>query len=504
VKTEPRSTLSFRPPLAVEPADGRFDPVEIIELDTQHRKLVGRDGMAQQCWQLELPGDTSQWNAVLNGYRYAAAYRRGHLLLLHIGQMLCAFDLFQSPGRPLWVHQLATQTRTAAGVVVFGAFGPLGPGRFSAENGLPMVVGPQAVYVLGDWRLTAIDLLSGEVRWVRDDLEPGGRLFGDEDLLLVLPEDGQEAMVFRTYDGKLLGRCQLPPGRDRLAFCGRNVLTWEDDRTRARLALYDPWAGSVIWEKTFAGGSQPALVDTRRTAVVQPDGRLVILDSPSGRPLVQAELEPEPQIESLGVLGWSQGYLVAVNRPGKQGNLVVTYPYMRQLAVHGRLYGLDHDGGKPLWSRTIEDHAFWLDQPAELPVLVLCNRLQRRDGNRVIYQMKLACLDKRNGRMLYEAEQSRSASNTRSISPTAASPTAAIELLASISEESHLTALAWSPPARVLQGSTSRFTSVTARRAPAGRARLCGVRSAGACRVRNMRRCKKRPAASDGSTPKLA
>ncbi len=405
-----RASIAYRPPLTVEGADGRFDPRETIELDTQHRKLLGRDGWAQQPWEIALPGDASQWSAALSRYRYGAAWRRGHLLLLRMGSQLCAFDLLQSPARLLWVHETAAQSRTA-GVVVFGPFGPFGAGGSWSERALPMVIGPQAVYLLSDWKLTALDTLSGEVRWVRDDLEPGACLFGDQQVLLVVPEEGGEALVFRAQDGQLLGRCALPRGRERLALAGRCVLTWQDGVQEARLALVDPWARETVWEHRFAPGAQAALVDQQRAAVFERSGRLVVMDIESGRLLAQSQLEAEPELESLGVLAWSQGYVVLVNRPGRQGNSLIGYPYIRQLPVHGRVYALGEQGGEPLWSRTIEDHALWVDQPAELPLLVLCSRIQHREGNRVVQRMRLTCLDKRDGRVLCDLDESRSASH---------------------------------------------------------------------------------------------
>jgi len=410
-----RKSIVYRMSLSVECDDIRFDPVETIELDTQHRKLIGRDAWAQAAWELALPGDASQWSTALSRYRYGAAWRRGHLVLLRMGTSLCAIDVLRSPARMLWVHETAPPGRVSAGMVVFNPFGPIGPGGVASGQPLPMVVGRRAVYLLSDWKLTALDLLTGKVRWVRDDLAPGARLFGDRDVLFIVPEDGTPATVFRAQDGLLLGRCELPPGRDRLAFTGRCILVWQSDARESRLALVDPWAKQTVWEHRFAAGAQPALVDRQRAAVFERSGRLVVVDTQSGGLLAESRLEAESEIESLGVLAWSQGYLVAVNRPGRRGNALTSYPYIRQLPVHGRLYALGNQGGKPLWSRTIESHALWMDQPRELPVLVLCDRTQQMDGNRVVQRMKLTCLDKRDGRVLCDLNQSRSASHMHQI-----------------------------------------------------------------------------------------
>ncbi len=92
----------------------------------------------------------------------------------------------------------------------------------------------------------AVDPLSGDPLWVRQDIPPGSEVFGDEQYLFVLSPGSDEASVYRATDGQLLGTRKVPrpkSGEDPFGngfvrrgnsmlpnsgidFVGRYLLTW--------------------------------------------------------------------------------------------------------------------------------------------------------------------------------------------------------------------------------------------------------------------------------------
>ena len=53
--------------------------------------------------------------------------------------------------------------------------------------------------------IVAVDPLTGESLWERQDIPPGSEVFGDEQYVFVLPPGSDEASVYRAIDGQLLG-----------------------------------------------------------------------------------------------------------------------------------------------------------------------------------------------------------------------------------------------------------------------------------------------------------
>jgi outer membrane protein assembly factor BamB len=70
------------------------------------------------------------------------------------------------------------------------------------------------------------------------------------------------------------------------------------------------------------------------------------------------------------------------------------------------LHGLDRVTGARTWSAQVKDYNLRLDQPPESPVLVLSATLQVIEQHGAHMAGKLLCLNRRNGKMLYETEMS--------------------------------------------------------------------------------------------------
>jgi outer membrane protein assembly factor BamB/tetratricopeptide (TPR) repeat protein len=104
-----------------------------------------------------------------------------HLLVLRIGPRILAFDLLRQ--RVRW-------TRTIANLPHGDVLGP---------------IGPFAVCVRSHNHLIALDPLTGEERWVRDDVGADVSVFGDDDTLFLVRQAGQGSVrgvrAVRTYDG---------------------------------------------------------------------------------------------------------------------------------------------------------------------------------------------------------------------------------------------------------------------------------------------------------------
>ncbi len=255
---------------------------------------------------------------------------------------------------------------------------------------------------------------------------------GDEDFLVLAPPNAKPAQVLRTTDGALLGERAVPPLDKRWTNDGHCILAFrgKSDGNQVTLALFDPWTQHDVWSEDFTGwnngqspGLKGTLIDGDTVALMQADGRLVILNLADGKKLIDEHLEAEKDqhsmLQSLRVIRTPDQYFVIADRvptpggPGLRGPgeargvtstpmPVTSLPTNEQICqlVTGHVYAFDRATGKPQWNGPayIEQQGFVLGQPGDLPVITFVRNVQTFGGARN-QQMhgSVLCLDKRTG-----------------------------------------------------------------------------------------------------------
>ena len=156
-------------------------------------------------------------------------------------------------------------------------------GRLNSQSNLLGAVGNHYVCFQRFRNLTAVDPLSGETLWARQDLPPECDLFGDDQYVFVLPTDREEATVLRALDGQRVGtrkvprlvrRQNLPNGEEKTMFSrlgetclttlGRNLLLWWPEGNHRVLTLVDPWEGRDLWPgRKFAASAHACVMADR-------------------------------------------------------------------------------------------------------------------------------------------------------------------------------------------------------------------------------------------------
>ncbi len=110
---------------------------------------------------------------------------------------------------------------------------------------------------------------------------------------------------------------------------------------------------------------------------------------------------------------------VAADKPAERIVYPLTLGGQAEL-VSGTLYGLDGTTGAVRWQTAIEQRGLDLSQAAHWPILVLAERVYYQ-GEKVPrrYEMKVTCLDRRDGRTVFE-ETSPLAGSQLQVVPDAA------------------------------------------------------------------------------------
>ncbi len=414
---------------------GRRDPIfqdATVEYDQSRGELVVQDGLGQERVRTSLAENGRAPNIFVSpspSTHYATTY--GHMMLACMGDRVYAIDALtpaNTPNRLLWSQMLSdpannpytfgTQISTKA--MLWGANKTV----IKVQNQLLGNAGPctaNGVCIQQGRQLSCFDLITGKPQWVRRNIAPGAEIFGDEDITIVAPAPAEsqndeppaiEAMVLRTIDGQLLGKCDVPPPKQSWATLGRCVLVWHSAANgKLEVKLTDPWAKRDLWSASFAPGSKGTIVESESAAIMQPDGKFTMLDLADGHKTIDDKLEAEPSLQRIFVLR-SKGQDILVTDhpfvPDRPPNKSFMPPQGANewacRLVTGRLYAFDRATGKQRWPApaAVEQHGLLLNSPAELPVIVFLRMVQPNPGTA---HGSVLCIDKCSGRMVYEFDE---------------------------------------------------------------------------------------------------
>jgi len=279
-----------------------------------------------------------------------------------------------------------------------GVLGPI------TENGV-------AFQSQGD--LKCVDPLTGALLWSRADIPLGCELFGDDEVLLVVPPGATEAQVFRMRDGDRLGTCRVPAEGQRMAILGRRILQVSAAplQKKYELKLVDPWKKAEIWSRSFASTPRTWILDYEVIGAMLPSGKFMMLSLADGQVLIDEQLEPEPVLSAIFLMRSSDQYFLITNGQAQRrvnSRRVIPVPSNSTTPlVSGHVYAFDRLTFKPQWPgpAAIEQRAISLTQPSDLPVLTFVQQvMQTGNQNQRKRKTTVLCLDKRTGRKLYTGE----------------------------------------------------------------------------------------------------
>ena len=258
--------------------------------------------------------------------------------------------------------------------------------------------------------LISVDPTTGEVLWTRKGVERESQLFGDQQLIMVLPPGQKEVQVLSAIDGRLLGVREVPAEKDCWTTVGRHILVWRKVAGVAahwELAFYDPWTQEDVWTHPMSLGTKGQLVGGDAVALFEKTkGRFVVLDLFTGERLVDELLDPDPQLKGIYVVRSRDFYMLVTNRGApynRSSRQIQIQPIPNGVGsafISGSIYAFDRLTGKPLWDLPAKVQQWGLprQQPVDLPVLVFSRRVTDRSKNR--YHMSFLFMDKRTGRLV--------------------------------------------------------------------------------------------------------
>lgn len=283
--------------------------------------------------------NTGQPAAYLPNARHRFYHSKGHLVVCQVGVMIYCFE--GDTGKKLWEMQtteivqnngfvhLQQVVTDAEGNPEFMYWNQLNNQRFRVQIGRIGTVQSSYVAVLSQKGMTVVEPLTGKTMWKRNDVGLNSHVFGDDQYLFIADANEGGAVgvgrVFRANDGQIM---QIPDFSaafsNRVRVIDRQILSAQSSRNDFTLRLYDIVKGKDAWTKNFAANSFVLQTeDSAITGVIEPDGKLTVLDSRTGKELVatniaiggRVNVEDLRNLRNPLLLQDSDRFYVALNRP---------------------------------------------------------------------------------------------------------------------------------------------------------------------------------------------
>lgn len=442
-------------PIPIDVQPGAAVPDLQLGFELHAQLLVASDGLGRRIGEPFAFDGAARVGGMGNAFQAVGAEATvvGGIVLIRSGSLLAAFSL---PGpvrdgkaseslQRLWVASDGTDPTAALPGMGFaigrnggkglrrGGNVPLGMAVSEPEEMQLPARGVQAtargVAVLSGRSLELRDPVSGDVIWQRHRLPIDGDLIGDDEFLCVCPRDGKGAVVVSVIDGRIERVCDLPRHEQRLMTVGRGIVIIEPVAARrslpggvhqqVKLELFDPATLARRPLGTFAGEARAAAAGAGLLAVVEPNGRLTLVDArrvAAAETRFSVKLDDMPAgLQNLQVMPWEDRFLVIVGRQetpeerrrfgtmGSMSALPLMVPGVEPAgAVTGSVWAVSRASGEMLWPvpATIVRHAIARQQPAALPLLLFARTIiPPREGER--QRLSVLCLDKRTGHAVH-------------------------------------------------------------------------------------------------------
>jgi outer membrane protein assembly factor BamB len=375
----------------------------------------------------------------------------GHLVLVNYGHGLMAADgLSTKAGQDsnvLWPENyqeiLSHATGQRTDMNATRDTNEWGDESFAIRGRRVDRIGPvsfEGVVFLQGASLHCVEPLTGAPLWVRHDVSAESIIWGDAEFVMVAAPGENITRVFRMLDGKELARRDLPNAERRWEYLGRHVLTWDevtDNQTTSwQLRLFDPWEQRDIWSRRYASRSRGDLTPDGLLAIVEPSGRVDVLDVQTGTPLVASEVSAQDRALLSVHLISSQDQLMLVRNfdpRAKSAATIGSWPDPQTAPlIDGDIHAFDRRTGESQWQSpaVMEGYGLPLDQASDLPVLTFIRReveASNRGGRRGT--LRILCIDRRDGRLLMERDNINVTYGSFYVAGDPASHTVSIRLL---------------------------------------------------------------------------
>lgn len=394
-----------------------------VSLAVRSNELRVSDSRGRDTFFMQVPGEAR------SAYREpgdAYAISRGSLLVVSMGHRIVPLNTLgvqnDLDGPLLWtpvsvVSGFDQQQRgVETGGQSWGRPGTARPSRSTIDGRWVGVLGPATShgFVYQDQRrLTCVDPLTGEMLWQRGDAPSASDLYGDEQFVFVVPRTSRKAHVYSAIDGRALGTRTVPSWREQLATRGRVVVAWRRESSGQVLSAVDAWTGDAAWSHTFDRNAAVDVAANELAAVVEPNGRVVLVELATGAVLTDYQGPVLSSVDEVHLLAGADAVAVLASQrsPRADERRISLFNPHDYATINGFAYVFRRDDGQMTWNQPAElrQQALMLTQGPDLPALVFASGLSTRNSQGTRSQTTMLLLDKATGRTLMRTDELPSA-----------------------------------------------------------------------------------------------
>ena len=281
----------------------------------------------------------------------------------------------------------------------------------SAHRGMLAAANTEYVAIYGRREFIVLDAETGEVRWKCSNMPQHTTVFGNEDVVYMVPPDRSNTAAFRASDGKRLAVDKLrdllvtavavtPRGLVTVDGASGGILGLEAPRTVVRLV--DPISKREFWKLDYPGGTRLSLLDDTRMLAIDGTGHIESVDLASGDVLKFEQTIPVSYLRSSGDIFAvaDRARVFLFKRPNQRHAIEYPEGFRSSLTVGGRIFAFDATQGKLLWQHDVSPHSLVLDSMHDSPMLTFVWRtlVNTREFGR--WTVHILVIDKRTGRQL--------------------------------------------------------------------------------------------------------
>lgn len=433
-ETSPMRGLKWSFDVAMDGDPGPFFRDAQFIATNDDNRVIGMNGSGTFQWAIPWSetGGTSNFTA----YR---AQARNHVVFLTMGRQVCAVSTLMPHGgvraHAMWISPLVEGSvgdENQFMVIPVNRAGMLRPQMARVDfhqNPLGVVasIEDDTVVIQRGRHLILADLLTGNPLWKRTDLVPGSEIFGDSEVIVVVPPDKPAGQIIRRLDGVTLRESvAVAPTSFRIISRQRQMLSYGRDAKQKTLRLrYDDVPDQkLLWAKEFELTSNLAVVSQDEIAVLQPGaGTLSLIRISDGTLLWEEKLTIAQNLRDLWIVPNGDRLLVINGEiPARQMNrpAMMIVGQSNQIVVDGQVESLDRATGKSQWSHKVEGMALDYTMPKNLPCWIFSIlSATAQPGKPPTSEFQTMAIDKRNGQIILQTKDTNNISKMQvGISPS--------------------------------------------------------------------------------------
>jgi len=260
-------------------------------------------------------------------------------------------------------------------------------------------------------RLVCCETANGRRLWDRDSFDRDAFAVADESVVVIVSPARKRVEMINPLDGELIATRELgfPPAQLQNSAGTTAILRSGSSAGKiapaagadepSGLAAVDLISGALRWKAPIDATAVEFMVGSRLVGAAGPNG-IQLFQPSDGKEAARIEVSPPGEIADVYAVDDPFALMICVFGPPAVEQLRPPLMFLgnrRRPYANGTVYGLDPQTFELKWTIALDRSVFPLDQPRDIPLLVINDAVLRVPELR---EDRIRCFDKRTGRQV--------------------------------------------------------------------------------------------------------